>query len=84
MDSIVSYIKSDDCIYLVSDVIRLESIKTDFGRVKTAINIPLSTLLVHVNKTADQHQRIASILKDNVLRQIVEDRFAEDMACFGY
>jgi Sulfotransferase family len=84
MDSIVSYVKLGAAIYPVNDIIKLESIDADYARIKKVLHISDAQPLGHVNKTAGQHRQIDVIFRDNSLRQIVEDQFAEDMTFLGY
>ena len=84
MRPIVSYITIDETIYPVNDRLKLESIDTDFERVKQALRIPSIAALGHVNRTADRHGRVEIILEDRALRRIVEDQFVEDMNYLGY
>jgi hypothetical protein len=81
---IVDYIKINNAIYPVSDIIRLESIRSDFERIKRALDIPRAPPLGHFNRTMDQGGLVGTLLDDKPLRQIIEDRFSEDMNYLGY
>ncbi|HYD64521.1 sulfotransferase family 2 domain-containing protein [Azospirillum sp.] len=82
---IADFLTLDGAVQDPGHVVRYENLAADFDRVARTLDLPCrSGDLPHVNRsTADPALRAAAGA-DPAVRRAVEERFARDMALFGY
>lgn len=80
---LVSFLSVDGTIRKPDFVIRYESIEADFAAFTNSLGLP-DARLPHVNRSAASADLTQSILADKELRDLVCERYADDMRFFGY
>jgi Sulfotransferase family len=80
---LVSFLDVNGTLRKPDFVIRYEAIEEDFAAFTDALGLP-DAKLPHVNRSAASAELTRSILADEELRNLVCERYADDMRFFGY
>jgi hypothetical protein len=82
--TMVDFLRVGATIRRPDEVIRMENISADFSRVAGRIGVPPTLVLPHRNRAIVASSVRSLGRSDPGVRRLVEGRFAEDMAYFGY